>query len=82
MGMFDRIIFSCPNCECGMETQTKSGECQLKKYYGKCVPADAACGAVGRILICEACGVRYEVDDFKMPRVVLSLKEITDDILD
>lgn len=42
MGMFDRIMFDCPNCGKEIEAQSKSGNCSLASYDIHHVPEDVA----------------------------------------
>ena len=42
MGMFDSIIFYCPDCAEEIEAQTKSGDGLLRRYLHTLVPYEAA----------------------------------------
>lgn len=42
MGMFDSVMFDCPNCGREIEAQSKSGECTLARYSPDDVPLDVA----------------------------------------
>lgn len=33
MGMFDRVVINCKNCNTEIELQSKAGDCQLDTYY-------------------------------------------------
>lgn len=60
MGMFDSIIFSCPNCGKELEAQSKAGECTLERFSHKDAPTVIAADCLGDLLVCK-CGKRYEV---------------------
>ena len=42
MGMFDTVVFTCPNCEIPIERQTKAGICELNMYSSLAVPITVA----------------------------------------
>jgi len=45
MGLYDTIIFNCPNCEEEIEAQSKSGDCCLGSYSHLEVPVDVSLDA-------------------------------------
>ena len=50
MGMFDKILVKCPNCEEVLEFQSKGGECALDKFTEKNVPWDVILLVNGRVV--------------------------------
>jgi transcription elongation factor Elf1 len=63
MGMFDSIIFDCPECGEHMEAQSKGGACFLDCYGLYDVPADVASGVNNNApFICEHCGSAWQFD--------------------
>ena len=71
MGMFDTIIFHCPECGSRIEAQSKSGECLLREYYCTAVPADVAADANRHAPHQCKCGCDFELRESN------SLKNIT-----
>ena len=67
MGMFDRILLKCPNCEETLEFQSKGGECILKKYNEKNVPWDVALLVNGEIVKCPKCSKNIKLKISNLP---------------
>jgi len=42
MGMFDSVMFPCPDCGRHIEAQSKSGPCTLQRHWYTQVPEDVA----------------------------------------
>lgn len=55
MGVFNRILVTCPACGAEVEFQTKSGSCQMKSYPISSVPPREVEGILGESVICN-CG--------------------------
>lgn len=81
MGMFDSIIFFCPDCNTEIEEQSKSGDCLLKNYHHKSVPANIAMDIVDNTVICPSCKKRFIISG-KIARTSLFLKNDSEDIYD
>ncbi len=62
MGMFDRVLIPCKNCNNPLEFQTKAGECLLIDYEIFEIPVEIAIGLNGDSEKCEVCG---EVTTFR-----------------
>ena len=67
MGMFDRILLKCSNCEETLEFQSKGGECILKKYNGKNVPWDVALSVNEKIVKCPKCSKNIKLKISNLP---------------
>lgn len=67
MGMYDTIIFNCPDCGEEINAQSKSGYCNLKTYPFNCVPSDVAVDANRHAPFICVCGNRFK---FAKPTVV------------
>lgn len=65
MGMFDTVIYKCPNCEESTLCQTKSGPCRLNTYTIESAPLSILTGFEenGVYWPCEHCGI---VPKFKL----------------
>lgn len=62
MGMFDRVMFRCPNgCEDPVEVQSKAGTCTLASISALRVPWDIATDIVGDHVYCESCRHSFTV---------------------
>lgn len=59
MGMFDTVIFNCPNCGGEVDTQSKAGERLLRKYLSNVVPLEIACDISGSQVKCYHCNSQY-----------------------
>lgn len=77
MGMYDRVVYWCPNCGNGIEAQSKGGPCDFNLYSPNAVPADVADGL--RIYGPCACGKRYRVKPIAMPTVETEIEEIEEE---
>ncbi len=74
MGCFDSIFFKCPNCKEYIEAQTKWGECSLRRYHSRSVPASMADGIHGDIIQCDKCSNSYRVINNTSERVACLLE--------
>ena len=66
MGMYDTVVFMCPNCHGMVEEQTKAGECTLKAYSLNNAPFPVIADIIeesnrGR-LYCSNCSSRLSVN--------------------
>lgn len=59
MGMFDRIIFTCPNCNNRIEEQSKAGTCSLYEFSENAVPMAIAGDILHNRVVCENCNEQY-----------------------
>ena len=79
MGMYDTIIFNCPNCGTEIEVQSKSGECILGVYESTDVPIPVAQDANRHAPFeCLKCHKKWYFDISGMPpltRINLPIKE-------
>jgi predicted metal-binding protein len=55
MGMFDRVIFTCPNCQARIEEQSKAGTCSLLEFNEREVPIAIAGEIKGNTVHCDNC---------------------------
>jgi transcription elongation factor Elf1 len=55
MGMFDRVFFTCPNCNARIEEQSKAGTCALLEFNEKEVPIAIAGDIKGNTVYCHNC---------------------------
>lgn len=78
MGVYDTIIFKCPNCGEENGSQSKSGECVLKFYDYKSVPRSTAYDANRHAPFQCVCGKSWyfgNIPNFDDDRVSLSIIE-------
>lgn len=78
MGMFDRIIFTCPNCKKDIEEQSKAGECLLYEYTQIAVPLSIASDILNNEVYCEGCKETFVVtakDYFPPPDIEMQLSK-------
>jgi hypothetical protein len=76
MGMFDSIIFKCPNCGQDIEDQSKAGECLLYQYDQSAVPLKIAGDILNDEMYCENCKETFVVgaaDYFPPPDIKMKL---------
>ncbi len=59
MGMFDSVIFKCPNCSGRVEAQSKAGECYLNNYEPDSVPSRVGTDLDGDTTYCPTCKRDY-----------------------
>jgi len=59
MGMFDSIYAPCPKCNILVETQSKRGDCSLKRYHVNSVPFEIAQDINGNRMKCRGCGTEF-----------------------
>lgn len=67
MGMFDRILFTCPNCQATIEEQSKAGDCLLIDYNQNAVPLQIAGDIVDSELYCESCKETFVITADNIP---------------
>lgn len=78
MGMFDRIIFTCPNCGKEIENQSKAGVCLLYDYNQDAVPLAIASDILNDDMYCENCKQTFVVvakDYFPPPDIKMELRK-------
>lgn len=71
MGMFDRIHFTCPRCDAGIEAQSKHGECTLADISSNAVPIAIAADIVGEEVWCNECMRTWTIVSIDPPPVVV-----------
>jgi hypothetical protein len=59
MGMFDKIIFTCPNCQNPIEEQSKAGKCSLYEFSADAVPMAIAGDILHNAVRCDNCKEEY-----------------------
>uniref|UniRef100_A0A6H1ZAV4 Uncharacterized protein n=1 Tax=viral metagenome TaxID=1070528 RepID=A0A6H1ZAV4_9ZZZZ len=62
MGVYDTIIFHCPNCGVTLDAQSKSGACLLEEYTLENVPFEVALNANRHAPFNCDCGKSWELD--------------------
>jgi transcription elongation factor Elf1 len=67
MGLYDTVIFDCPNCGSQVEVQTKVGLCELIKIPCLEVPKSAAQDINGKIVACNECEKVFTVGKIEEP---------------
>lgn len=72
MSSFDTVHFFCLLCDTEITDQSKAGECKLKNYHQKSVPAKIAEDLKGIQIICPNCETTFKVY-CDVPRVVMNL---------
>jgi hypothetical protein len=73
MGVYDEIVFKCPECGELMFAQSKSGECILSQYDNTMVPLDVALDANRHAPHeCYCCGEKWVFD---LSEISIPLKE-------
>lgn len=55
MGMFDSVMFRCPECGNRIEEQSKVGDCLLHTFDSHEVPTDIAADIDKCVVFCENC---------------------------
>lgn len=55
MGMYDSVIFSCPNCGNKIEFQSKAGVCELEHYSPDRIPCKVAADILHDVEYCSKC---------------------------
>jgi len=76
MGMFDTVIFHCPECNGLIEEQSKAGPCTLKNYSSDAVAPEIARYMKGETVYCTTCHKRFKVKSSKIKKVKLTLKKV------
>lgn len=66
MGMYDEVVFRCPDCGDTLIVQSKAGECNLRSYNNRKVPADIAKSIRGEEVFCDECSRSFCV--VKIPK--------------
>ena len=59
MGMFDRVIVDCPNCEGFVEFQSKAGVCESASFHITAVPLEIAQDINLDESTCDYCKSRF-----------------------
>ena len=62
MGLFDSVLFECPDCSDYIEVQSKAGECSLTEYPAKAVPVEIAKQLEGNIVCCQYCNKNFTIE--------------------
>lgn len=71
MGMFDRVVFTCPSCGASVEVQSKSGDCMLDSFGPDMVPIQIAASIEGDTVHCESCNGTFVVcSAMEVPKTV------------
>lgn len=60
MGMFDSVIFICPDCNGTVEFQSKAGHCTLDDFHNGFAPPVIAADIEGDIVECDSCDSKFE----------------------
>jgi predicted RNA-binding Zn-ribbon protein involved in translation (DUF1610 family) len=55
MGMFDSVLFECPECGNTIEEQSKAGNCHLDRFDQSGVPINIAVSIEGDMVYCAEC---------------------------
>jgi len=86
MGLYDTILFNCPNCGAEYGAQSKSGECILGSYERHAVPVEVCYDANRHSPFECDCGKSYEfvfTPPPAQPDISLALKDLsTGDIIE
>lgn len=61
MGLYDTVIFECPDCGGKVEAQSKVADCALIEYSSDSVPMDIAVDIDGWPANCVDCRKSYKV---------------------
>lgn len=61
MGMFDNVIFDCPDCGYKLDVQSKAGYCILDTYSQHSVPVPIAIDIENELVYCEKCDQEFLV---------------------
>lgn len=75
MGMYDSVIFTCPECGGDIEEQSKASYCTLSRYDSKEIPANIARDIEGNIIVC-GCGEEFVVELVDPPKPELVVARI------
>lgn len=75
IGMFDRIIFTCPTCHTPIEEQSKAGKCNLLQFSETAVPLSIASDIKGNILHCGNCKGAFIIRLSAAPDVPMRLEK-------
>ncbi len=71
MGMFDSVLVGCPKCGAEIEFQSKSGVCEMKRYYYSSVPTAVAEDLSGESADCPKCGKHVSIHALDIPTRVI-----------
>ena len=62
MGMYDSVLFHCPNCNEIVEVQSKAGDCVLSSIPGSRVPQEIALSLLEDSgVYCESCDAHLTI---------------------
>ena len=61
MGMYDTVVFKCPNCNEDIEEQNKSGDCVLDRFRSDEVPVEIARDMISSYLRCDHCDQTFKM---------------------
>jgi len=75
MGVYDSIIFYCPECGECLEAQSKSGSCNMQTYNISKVPVNVAEDANRHAPFECSCGKKWILGEKKQEFVKLSVEE-------
>lgn len=76
MGMFDTVIFGCPNCGKHVEIQTKAGKCNLGKIPCYEIPIEIALSIEGEYVRCENCDNSFQIKKAEEPITTIGMRLI------
>jgi hypothetical protein len=74
MGMFDSVMFRCPECGTRIEEQSKMGGCLLHTFESHEVPSDIAESIKGNRLYCEPCNEYFYIKEVKVPQATVCMR--------
>jgi len=77
MGMYNEVVFDCPECGSSFTEQTKTGSCVLKTFHHSNVPVEEISGLVDREdkIYCSECGEGFTLTYPKRVSLNLSRAE-------
>ncbi len=70
MGMFDQVVFECPECQGRIEVQSKAGRCTLENFPAEEVPLKIALDIQGDVAHCECCDRHFTIERTLLPTTV------------
>jgi NMD protein affecting ribosome stability and mRNA decay len=61
MGLFDTVLFTCPECGEKVEKQSKAGDCYLAEISQSQVPIEIAQDILGQLVKCDDCNFYFHI---------------------
>ena len=74
MGMFDSVMFRCPECGNRIEQQSKAGDCLLHTFESHEVPLGIADSVAGNLIYCENCDSHFSIGYVHIPQAYIGLR--------